>query len=243
MLPSILDLERQLQRLEPIEDPQLRTAVRIGKALLSHLRNAGTPASPPPSAKTMAQTLALRTVGLPAHMVRPRARTTAVEVPPSPPAPRVAPRQPANTVARVAGSVTMAEMAERTGFARSYLNNLLWDGVLPKPAFPGGGNAPSCWSAEQADEVAAIMADPERRKRRQPAREPIPADWVSAKQFAARLGYANVSRIHSLATLGDIPAAEFRQGRNVYWRESVVAHVAANHPRVKPRNRKQKAQA
>lgn len=235
MLPSILDLERQLQRLEPLDQPEVRQAVRVAKALLSHLRNFGTPATPPASAKVQAQSLALRTVGLPAHLVRPRSGTViAAAVPASTPAQRLAKAQ-AQT-----NGVTMEQIAERVGFSRAYLNNLLWNEVLPRPAHNSAGNLPAMWTQEQADQIAEIMADPERRKVPRPAQEPLPPDWVSAEGFCERLGYKGVSRIHALVSDGDLPAADFRRGRRVYWRESVVAECAATHRRGPPRNRKPK---
>ena len=238
-LPSILDLERQLQRIELPQTDGERQAVRIARALLSHLRNFGTPQSAPMNPKLAVQSLSPRSVSVPMHLVRPRPQTllgqttSGFTASPSRPPARAASRPPAPPRPVVRNGVTLRQIAERAGFSHQHCANLLWAGVLPKPHQPAQGNQPAVWTEQGAAEALEILADPQRRKKPSTAKSKaeVPAHWVNAEQFAKRMGYSHANMIHHLVGKERIPPHEFTQGRRIYWAEETVATTVATYRR------------
>lgn len=229
LLPSIRELEIGLQDItEPLSDRE-RHAVRIARALLSYVRNFGTPEQRPASAKVAAQTLGVYQTGTPAHLMRPRGQPLMVDVSGSTlhamqPRTRQSVKTRQAVQPKPACGVTLKQLSARTGWSGPYLSKLLWHGILPRPAFASrGGGVASMWTDAQAAEIEAIMADPARRKVPGIQPEPVPANWVSAQEFAKRIGYARVNSLHHLVSSGRAPAAEFKRGRCNYWSEETVA--------------------
>lgn len=234
-LPSIRELEIQLQRMpEPSTDTE-RQAVRVARALLRYARNQGTPEYVPPTGNLAAQSLTVRSVGVPAHLLRPRqavvmGAASAADLKRRPARPRHEPKPPMAPAPRVIpeGSKTARQLSLLCGFSVTYMSNLLGLGILPAADIPHEGSQPAYWSPPLVEQVLRIMADPKARRPPPKFSEPPPADWVSAEQFAQRMGYVNSNAIHRLVSIGKLPGHTETRGKRVYWKEQVVAACVAS---------------
>lgn len=144
MLPSIRELELGLQRTGEPETERERTALRIARALLSYVRNFGTPPAEPVNLKLQHQSL------------KPRATV---------PQKRFVIHQP-NLERKPDGALTIQEVAKEAGYSPAHLRTLMYSGVLPHPAVQGGSTGPSYWTREQVQRIKAIAV--ERKANRPP---------------------------------------------------------------------------
>jgi hypothetical protein len=231
----------------------------LAQQLYWNLRNFGTPRVTPPSAKAQAMSLPVRSAparpSVPAHLVRPASSRPKAEAPlpgavveqlsqkarrelqaSSPPAARTQPEP----FTIPAGMVTIRQIAARAAISASYVSMLLGSGVVPKPTRAGHGRRPALWTEEQAAAIVAQLGSPEGRSRRrtpEAVEADVPAGWVSAKAFAARMGYVNVDRVHYLVHSKRIPAPQHRKHRKVYLSEAVVAKAVAEFKAASAANR------
>lgn len=235
-LPSIRECEQRLQALRAAQPDAaaLQRAVAVCEALLHYVNNAGTPPAVPPTPKQRAMSLVPRSrpESVPMHLARrPEPRPAApapAAVHAAPPAPK-AKRLP---IAIPPDRVTKAQLVERSGYSRSYIDLLLTTGALEKPIEPGSNVRPALWTEDQAVRIVAQLKSPAARKAlnakrpRKPLPE-VPAGWVSADEFAQRLGCPDPNRVHLLVHDGRITPAPHRQARRVFWDEAYVAQIVS----------------
>lgn len=231
-LPSIRECEQRLQALGAAEPDH--PAIAIARALLHYVRNAGTPPAAPPTPKQRAMSLApvSKPDVTPMHLVRPPERPKPAPKPPVAQA-QIEPRPKRLPFVVPPGRVTKAQLIERGGFGKSYIDLLLATHAIEQPIEPGNNNRPALWSEEQAARIVRFLSNPDARRSAAKKKatadppRPTPEGWVSAQEFARRLGFSSVDRIHVLVHNGRIEPAPHRQDRRVFWDEAYVAQVVS----------------